>query len=166
MTSLQQSPAKGQQVPPPKMIDGVSEQQIDEAVKKHVREKKAARASAQAAPGREEVVIDAVMTYAERILRYLDGALKKDMEESKSQMAAIAWDALEVVKEEMQRLRDERPADFSWFCGRFSHVSSLLHCIAASYDMTNTFAARILADAPKKMDTLLALVETTEEVAA
>lgn len=39
MSSLQQAPAKGQQVPPPVLIDGVSEQQIDVAVKAHVRSK-------------------------------------------------------------------------------------------------------------------------------
>ncbi|MFC3338821.1 hypothetical protein [Paracandidimonas soli] len=37
MSSLQQTPKKGQAAPPAALIDGVSEQQIDAAVKAHVR---------------------------------------------------------------------------------------------------------------------------------
>lgn len=40
MQSVQQTPEKGQQVPPPKVIDGVSEQQIDEAVKTYIKAKR------------------------------------------------------------------------------------------------------------------------------
>lgn len=40
MQSVSHQPAKGQHTPPPALIDGVSQQQIDEAVKAHVKAKR------------------------------------------------------------------------------------------------------------------------------
>ena len=99
MSSLQQAPAKGQQVPPPVLIDGVSEQQIDEAVKAHVRGKRAAQPTAAHAYSAGDIPQEALGEAVKRTL----GAYPEDIVDR----MRTASDVLEWMSDILSDIRDE-----------------------------------------------------------
>lgn len=161
MQSLQQQPAKGQQVPPPVLIDGVSEQQIDDAVKAHVKGKRAAT-QVSARPGPEVrgiAMIDIALDFVERSLNTLDVEVQKDVSEGESNIGSSFWSVIELGQREIRRIRALAPKNFDEYEEQFRFVAGLCTCMAASYDAENTYAARSVKRLAGDIEVLYALVE-------
>jgi hypothetical protein len=107
------------------------------------------------------VVINAVMANLERSMQMLDASLKSDAE-SGSGMAADARYTLDVAREELSRLKDEKPECYDHAEERLTRLSAMLHCVAGSYDVKDSPASRWLASLPREVDSFSSLIETTE----
>lgn len=163
MTSLQQTPTKGQQVPPPKMIDGVSEQQIDAAVKAHVGRRRVTKPAAarQTSVLNERAAIETALNYIEHRLKWLGEMLMDDCAEGVLKDAVLVQFVGQVALEELQRLRAEGPTCFDEADERLAKISSLCYCMERAYSSfsTDTTTATVLARLQSQIDAVAEAIE-------
>lgn len=161
MTSLQQAPAKGQQVPPPKMIDGVSEQQIDEAVKAHVR--KAKVATPRPMPGQDHcrIIMEVMLKSIARRTNALRAALDQDVADD-DENVVDAINLVSIAEREVSRMRSTSYDNSYAFGIDVLDLASLFVAIRRAYGDTNTLARRLMESLDLELVGQLELVQTAD----
>lgn len=167
MSSLQQAPAKGQQVPPSVLIDGVSRQQIDAAVKAHVRAKRAEKAGKPVWPtDTQKQIIDVMLKLAADQASNLGDAL--DQESEKGDAGANVSDTrcmAMILEREIERVRGATHSNIYELTSDICCLSVLLTATRKIYDDADTWAGRILADWDTALLGQMSLVECAEVLA-
>lgn len=160
MSSLQQAPVKGQQVPPPVLIDGVSEQQIDAAVKAHVKEKRAVKlVHPQASVVLARIICKMLADKARNIA-------ESETSDDKVDDDAEALDAFDCAANLLQRETRELTAitykNRDALGARLFDLQGVAYCMMRSLG-NDSHAARMLKSFVGSIDVLMEALEYAED---
>lgn len=146
---------------PPALIDGVTQQQINQVVREHVTKGRAKKPSAAeaSAPSKQQIAIGLAIDMLNQNYLTMFSVLMDETSKTHDEGVLDALNLIEIGKSEIQRMKAKRYSDFDDCSADLVKIGALNRAIEAACGDRNDLVGRFASTKSSHVDTLLSLIE-------